>query len=333
MGINTDDLPQKTIRSKGDVYLQNSLESSTMHVTEHIEEFKLTLGVLRSKYRSHQNFRDLPTWKQLRYRAGKFRRIKPRNQPTIIKLGDGGIVGYRVPACLVSKSLEHVIGMEQWVEEYGANLPRVQDIRRGVSCVRKYAYWVKYSSDREPMACADYRKDGEAAQKFFEYSQLLWDSIMKLFPVHILGRVFRDLTQFELKDQQKRLCGPWPGCAVNIGTKDAPVQTKPHRDVTGFFRGISCLCPFGMFTQGGLILWELNTVIELQRGDLFFFTDHILNHSNEKARGVRHSTVAFMEDRIWTWMQEAHRFIDCRVAKDNEMQKRFRQNGGLQSAM
>ena len=144
-----------------------------MYWEEYIEEFKITLGILRNKYLSRQNFKGLPKWKQLHYQAGKFRRIKHRNQPTVIKLGDGGIVGYRVPACLVSKSWSHVTGMERWVEEYEGKLPRVQDVQRGVSCVRKYAYWVKYNEEREPKASGDFVQDGEAAQKFFEYSQPL----------------------------------------------------------------------------------------------------------------------------------------------------------------
>ena len=295
-----------------------------MYWEEYIEKFKITLGILRNKHLSRQNFKDLPAWKRHDYQAGKFRRIKYRNQPTVIKLGDGGIVGYRIPACLVSKSWGHVTGMERWVEEYEEKLPKVQDVRRGVCCVRKYAYWVKYNEKREPKASGDFVQDGEVAHKFFEYSQPLWDSITNTFPAHVLARVFRDLTQFELKDEQRRLCRPWPGCAVNIGRKDAPVQTKPHRDVTGFFRGMSCLCPFGKFTDGGLVLWELNAVVELQRGDLFFFIDHLLNHSNEKVKGVRHSVVAFMEDRVWTWMQETYGFTDYRVNYDKDRRKVFR---------
>ena len=72
-------------------------------------------------------------------------------------------------------------------------------------------------------------------------------------------------------------------------------------------------------------------MIELERGDLFFFTDHLLNHSNEKAIGIRHSVVAFMEDRVWTWMQEAYKFMDYRVDKDKKHQKRFRQHRKLES--
>ena len=73
---------------------------------EHTETFKLMLGILRNKHHAQQNFKNLPSWKQSYYQTGKFRRIKYRNQPTIIKLGDGGIVGYRVPAFLVSRRQE-----------------------------------------------------------------------------------------------------------------------------------------------------------------------------------------------------------------------------------
>jgi|SRR5579862_7823043 len=77
----------------------------------------------------------------------------------------------------------------------------------------------------------------------------------------------------------------------------------PHRDLMGFHEGMCCLCPFGEFTGGGLMLWELKAMVELQRGD-FFFMDHLINHSNEKAYGNRHSAVAFTEDKVWKAIQK-----------------------------
>jgi hypothetical protein len=111
-----------------------------MNCDEYIEQFhKFTLGKLRKKYHTQQNFKDIPTWKLERYRVGKFRRIKIRDQPTVIKLADGGIIGYRVPAHLVNEKLRHVTPMEKWVLKNKSKLPKTKDERRGLRCVRRYA--------------------------------------------------------------------------------------------------------------------------------------------------------------------------------------------------
>ena len=162
------------------------------------------------------------------------------------------------------------------------------------------------------------------ARKFFECSQLLWNRATEWFPKHYLERVFQDLTQYPLNDGENRLCGAWTGCAVNVAVDHRPVQTQVHRDVQGFINGMSCLCPFGMFSAGGMVLWELRAVVKLNRGHLFFFTDHLINHSNEKAWGPRHSVVAFMDQRTWLWMQREHGFKDARLKPTRSMQKRFR---------
>ena len=128
------------------------------------------------------------------------------------------------------------------------------------------------------------------------------------------------------------MCGPWIICAVNIAVDGIPVETLPHRDVQGFLYGLSCLCPFGEFRDRGLILWELEAVIELERGDLFFFPDHLINHSNEKVYGIRNSIVAFMEDRTWLWMQRKYGFTDWRVAPLRKAQKTYRDRGEAMAA-
>src|SRR5437773_11520724 len=82
---------------------------------------------------------------------------------------------------------------------------------------------------------------------------------------------------------QKRMCGPWAVCAINVAVNDRPVETTPHGDVLGFFHGMSCLCRFGVFVKGDLILWEVEAVVELKPGDLFIFVDHLISRSNETA--------------------------------------------------
>jgi len=75
---------------------------------------------------------------------------------------------------------------------------------------------------------------------------------------------------------------------------------------------------------GGVVLSKLRAVIELNKGDLFFFTDPLMNRSNENARGPRHSVAAFMDQCTWRWMQREHGFKDARFEPVRCAQKRFR---------
>ena len=296
-------------------------------IDEYFEDFSnVSLGTLRNRYEQYQNFQKTPSWVVRDYSTGKFHRIKSKERPTVIRLSDGGVVGYRVPACLVDGSLGHVEDLEKWTAMHGAELRKTKDTTRGVSCVRKYAHWVKYNTERIPKLSNDYREDGEKATEFFQCSQVLWDRAREWFPKHHNERVFKDFGRYDLNGGKKRLCGLWTGCAINVGSENEPVQTIPHRDVKGFLFGMSCLCPFGQFSGAGLVLWELCAIVELRRGDLFYFTDHLINHSNEKVgRGVWHSVVAFMEHRMWEWMQREYKRKDHRIEKTRLYQKRYRE--------
>lgn len=282
------------------------------------------MNTLRRKYEQYQNFNKTTKLVKRRYSAGKFRRIKSTDHPTVLRLKDGGIVGYRVPAHLVDQHLSHTYNLEEWAARHQRRLPKQSDGGRGIRCVRRYARWVKYNEAGVPKLSGDYIQDGEMATEFFERSQALWDRAIELFPKHHLPKIFRDLSQYELEDGHKRLCGLWTGCAVNVGLENEPVETLPHRDVQGFLHGMSCLCPFGIFSGGGLVLWELQAVVELRRGDLFLFMDHLLNHSNETAYGTRHSVVAFTDHRVWEWMQRRYGFKDGRIKSLQASQKRYR---------
>ena len=155
--------------------------------------------------------------------------------------------------------------------------------------------------------------------------QLLWKRAEDCFPKHHHLRIITELKRGStLDDNHPPLCGPWMGCAVNLAV-DTPVETTPHRDLMGFPEGMSCLCPFGEFLEGGLILWELKAVVELRRGDLFFFMDHLINHSNEKAYGQRHSVVAFTEHMVWKAIQRKYGFKDSREERRKARRERHKE--------
>jgi len=71
-----------------------------------------------------------------KYKAKAFRYIPSRDKITVLRLKDGGIGGYRVPAKLVDENLDHVKNLERWVEEYGYLLLCKEDETQGILCTR-----------------------------------------------------------------------------------------------------------------------------------------------------------------------------------------------------
>jgi hypothetical protein len=125
----------------------------------------------------------------------------------------------------------------------------------------------------------------------------LWEKaseiIRQVFPwIHSLYQ------SFELPEGMECMAGEWMGMAINTGTLENPVKCEEHRDVKAAKYGISCLCPFGDFTGGHVILWELKTEVVLRPGDLLFLRDNLITHSNSEVIGVRHSIVAFTWEDI-----------------------------------
>lgn len=64
--------------------------------------------------------------------------VKARDMPTAIKLKDGGIVGYKVPAHLLTPDLSHVRSLEDQGTRFQTILPQTKQFR-GVHCVHRYA--------------------------------------------------------------------------------------------------------------------------------------------------------------------------------------------------
>jgi hypothetical protein len=112
-----------------------------------------------------------------------------------------------------------------------------------------------------------------------------------------------------------RLIDSWTSCIVNISIKERPVKIDIHHDVNEGSFGISCLCPFGDFTDGDIILWEVNLRIELRSGDLLFFPIGAIHHSNQKITiGVRYSLVIFTLMNIFHYWQRKYVYHDTRLS-------------------
>jgi len=55
--------------------------------------------------------------------------------------------------------------------------------------------------------------------------------------------------------------------------------------------GYSGLISCGNYRRGGMILWELEMVLEIEPGDVVIFPDVVITHSNEPAKGTHSSVV------------------------------------------
>ena len=194
---------------------------------EHVELFKnVTLRTLRLKYERQQTFHLTPNWVKKRFYSGKFRRIESQNCPTVIKLADGGVVAYRVPANLVSETLAHIKPLEQWAKTFAHQFPTKGDKQRRLQCMRRYARWVKYNKGFTVNLSSDYYMDGQATQAFFQQSDLLWKCAQQWFPKHYHQKIFRDMTRNPSDGEEQPLCGLWMGCAINLAVDGAPVDVK-----------------------------------------------------------------------------------------------------------
>ena len=103
----------------------------------------------------------------------EFRYVKYCDVPTILRMADRGVGGYRVPAKIVSRDLLHVKLLEEWVEKYREDFPKTElDEVRDIDVVRIYATWVKRNSNGNLSFSSNYRDDGPIALEFVKASEL-----------------------------------------------------------------------------------------------------------------------------------------------------------------
>jgi len=65
---------------------------------------------------------------------------------------------------------------------------------------------------------------------------------------------------------------------------------------------VSC----GDFSGGGLILYELEIILEVEAGDCVIFQDAIIHHSNEAAVGNRCSVVTFSQENVYNYWNKKY---------------------------
>ena len=251
----------------------------------------VALGDLRRRWRQ----KETPLHPVLLKKFDKFKRIKiPKDKPLRISGSDGGLLIYGV--ALNDKEL--VDKLYESIQE--APTPKhyiFKGKKRSDYQSWHWTGWAKYSL--EPFMSREYIDAQEEADKFFENNKEVFSRMSGILGQCAPG-VFKQFQTYPLLDGVKRLCGAWLGCAINKGGNN-PNQTNRHRDASEAQYGYSGLISCGDYHRGGLILWELEIVLEIEPGDVVIFPDAVITHSNEKAKGRRSSVVCFTQENVYSY--------------------------------
>jgi hypothetical protein len=185
------------------------------------------------------------------------------------------------------------------LEETTADLPHtgVNAGKRGNYPTRHYTVWRDYSKD--PYESADYRRELPASKKWcdkngelFEY---LSDGLRMISPMTYMR--YRGAQPYlQTLHNLQPLCGIWFGVAINEAVTGS---TGTHLDFGD--SGYNCVVPWGEYNGGGLVLWQLKMVMELEPGDAFFFMGSLIAHNVGEIEGVRNSIDLFCHTNVLSW--------------------------------
>ena len=185
---------------------------------------------------------------------------------------DGAIIGYHVPAKHINGEY-HMKILTSMIE----NLPPLSnsqqkkngESKRTVKSSWIYSCWTGYTKEQQPIESSRYKKDGKKAKEFVNASTLLWNEAGEIMK-SVFPKVYKMYTNWHLPNGINSLAGPWMGVSINEGSIIDPIMIRDHKDVKDIFFGISCIFAMGNYEGGDLVLWELERIIELRPGDLFF---------------------------------------------------------------
>jgi len=296
-----------------------ALAKLASHQTEGAVEMTLSyvaLGDLRRRWRQ----KETPLHSALLRKVSKFKRIKiPKDKPLRISGSDGGLLVYGV--ALNDKAL--VDNLYEYIQK--APTPKhykFKGKKRSDYQSWHWTGWAKYSLD--PFMSKEYLDAQEEADKFFEDNEEVFRRMSAILG-QCAASVFKQFHTYPLPDGVRRLCGAWLGCAINKGGNN-PNQTNKHRDASEAQYGYSGLVSCGNYRRGGLVLWELEMVLETEPGDVVIFPDAIITHSNEPAKGTRSSVVCFTQENVYSYWNRKYNMRLRR--KERKKQKISRVNGG-----
>ena len=86
------------------------------------------------------------------------------------------------------------------------------------------------------------------------------------------------------------------------GDASLVVRVVTVRVVTDFGNlGYNCVVPWGRYNGGGLVLWQLEMIVELEPGDTFFLMGSLITHNVDEIQGIRNSIDLFCHINILSW--------------------------------
>jgi hypothetical protein len=266
-----------------------------------------TLGELRSHYKTTNGTAPDPSsyldFEHIYFDDGDY-----PEQFHLLHGKDGGVLGFYVPPEYVSPNLPSDF-MAIWIH-LAKDLPRLQpsqetknmESRRGIPNSRTYASSRAYRAANILAYSARYQKDNEKNGKgeaLVRHCQPLWELAGSIYK-EIASKSYTEMDHPEvIPDHVAPLAKPFTAMTINCGSADSPVVSKPHRDVQDAFFQNCCLCPFGYFGGGAVIMWELKIIVHLRAMSFFFFPAHLITHSNMPVdEGERHSMVGYMREEM-----------------------------------
>ena len=249
-------------------------------------------------------------------KVSQFRRIKINtNQSIRIQGSDDGLLAYisniNRPE-LVDQLYKSIIALPE-PKKY-----KHKGIMRSKARVWHFCVWAKYQL--VPYLSRELRDMLDVGMQFMETNKEVF-RIMSGLLGQVAPGVFQTFQRYPLPNDLNRLCGAWLGCAVNHGQSDQE-KTKIHRDASEAQYGYSGLISCGNFEGAGLILYELEVILELQPGDIVIFPDALINHSNEAVKGERCSVVAFTQENVYNYWAREYNLTLRRKLRKSKMEER-----------
>jgi hypothetical protein len=258
----------------------------------------ISLGSLREQYKRTQN----GVHPAIRRKAKKFPTYKSSDTtPLLIYGSDGGLIAARVRlnnprlVAQISDAIDALPPLPSRLLRNG--------VKRSQGQSRHYGVWCPYM--KTPKRTAEHRHDGARADDFIRLAQPVFHEMSALIG-SLAPKVFEEYQLLPLPEDAERACGAWAACAINNGGVDAD-ETTIHRDVKESRYGYSCVFACGDYTEGNIILYELECKVELRPGDMLLFPDSIINHNNEKAYGKRKSIVCFTQENVQDYWARKYR--------------------------
>jgi hypothetical protein len=167
---------------------------------------------------------------------------------------------------------------------------------RGQFPTRHYVVWRDYA--KEPFLSAEYRRDLPESEKWRQTNKSLFKYLsngLRMISPDTYARyigVTDDLDKIELE----AIAGAWFGVAINQG---ATGTTGVHQDWGD--HGYNCVVPWGNYTLGSLVLWNLRIKVDLRPGDAFFFMGKLIAHNVTGIVGERNSIDLFSHKTVLSW--------------------------------